>query len=184
MSILKDDQQRYGLVTQILHWGMAALIISTFISGEIFVDAAREEKVVILNRHATLAILFIGFLVVRVFWRTSQTNPDEVNQNKLLVLAHKAAVLALYGLPVALAITGALTVQTAGYAVPFFGQELIVGVLGEDKELHDVLQLVHNVLTKLIVVVFLSHVLAAFWHQFIKRDGVLARMLPRSLKRA
>lgn len=182
MSTLKDNAQRYGLVSQILHWGMAGIIIFTFISGEIFVDAAREEKAEILNRHATAAILFIAFLAFRALWRTSQPDPDELNQNKWLMRGHKAAVLALYAIPLALAITGSLTVLSAGFPVPFFGQDLVMGWDPANKGLHDVVQTVHNVLTKLLVVVFLGHVLAAFWHQFIKRDGVLSRMLPMSLK--
>lgn len=184
MSILRDNATRYGLVSQILHWGLAGLIIFTFISGQVFEDAARAEKAELMNRHATLAILLMAFLVVRAMWRTSQSNPDEVNQNKLLILANKVAKLALYAIPAALAISGSLMVLSNGFSVPFLGQELMVGWNPVDKALHEVLESVHGVLTKLLMVVFVAHLLAALWHQFIKRDGVLARMLPASLKKA
>lgn len=61
MSILRDNATRYGLVSQILHWGLAGLIIFTFISGQVFEDAARAEKAELMNRHATLAILLMAF---------------------------------------------------------------------------------------------------------------------------
>ncbi|MBL4614593.1 MAG: cytochrome b/b6 domain-containing protein [Magnetovibrio sp.] len=106
MSIIRDNASRYGVVSQILHWGLAGLIIFTFISGQIFEDAARADKAELMNRHATLAILLMAFLLVRAVWHTSQSSPDDMNQNKFLILANKAAKLALYAVPVALATSG------------------------------------------------------------------------------
>lgn len=183
MSILKDSASRYGLVSQILHWGFAALIIFTFISGQIFEDAARSEKAELMNRHATLAILLMAFLVLRAVWRTSQSSPDEINRHKVLVLANKTVKLALYAIPLALAVTGSLTVLSGGFSVPFLGQELLIGWSPADRDLHEVLEDVHGVLTKLLMATFAVHVLASLWHQFVKRDGVLTRMLPGSLKK-
>jgi cytochrome b561 len=36
----------------------------------------------------------------------------------------------------------------------------------------------HNLGAKLILAIVILHVAAAVWHQFIRKDGLLARMLP------
>lgn len=182
MSTLTDNPARYGAVSQVLHWVFAALIIATFISGEIFIDAPREEKVALLNVHASIAIVLMGLFAMRVLWRFSQNTPDEVNESKALVLAHKTVVLLLYIVPLALAVTGVLTVLSKGFSVPFLGHELIAGWATPDEGLNELFGTIHGVLVKVVVVAFLIHMGAALWHQFVKRDGTLSRMLPGALK--
>lgn len=184
MSILKDNPQRYGAVSQVLHWGLAILTIAAYITGENLAEAARADKADVMYWHSSLSVLVIVFFVVRAAWRTSQTSPEELNQNKLLALGHKLAVLALYALPIALTITGALVVQSVGRPVPFFGMELLAGWEPKDKGMHDLMETAHIYMAHAFIAILVLHTLAAAWHQFLKRDGGLARMLPMSLKKA
>lgn len=181
MSTLTDNSKRYGLVSQALHWGVAALTIAAYITGEVLVGAADEGKADVMYWHASLSVLVAVFFVVRAAWRVSQTNPDELNPNKLMVLAHKVTVLTLYVLPVALTVTGVLSILAAGQVVEFFGLDFLAGWTVVDTQLSELTQATHVILAHAVITVFALHTLAALWHQFVKRDGVLTRMLPMSL---
>jgi len=184
MSTLTDNSKRYGLVSQVLHWGVAALMIAAYVSGEVLVVATDDAKAGVMYWHASLSVLVVGFFVVRAGWRISQTSPDELNQNKLMVLAHKLTVLALYALPVALTVSGALSMLAAGQAMGFFGLDFLAGWAIADHELSKLLEETHIILAHAVITIFGLHTLAALWHQFVKRDGVLARMLPMSLDKS
>jgi len=181
MSIFKDNTQRYGLVSQILHWGLAGLTIAAFLLGQIFEDAPRADKGEAMYWHASVGLLVVGFFVVRAAWRFQQTNPEELSRNVALVWAHKIVIWALYAIPFALVITGMIAVVSGGFSVPFFGVEFLSGWAIPDRDMHELMGDIHGVLGKGLMFVFVAHTLAAVWHQFIKRDGTLARMLPARL---
>jgi len=184
MSMLSDNSKRYGLISQVLHWGVAALTIGAYITGEVLVGAVDDAKTNTMYWHASLSILVVGFFAIRAAWRLSQTSPDELNQRKLEVLAHKLVVLALYALPVLLTITGVVSILAAGQAVDFFALDFLAGWTVADSELSQLLEEVHIILAHAVITVFGLHTVAALWHQFVRRDGVLSRMLPISLRKS
>ncbi|HEY9079521.1 cytochrome b [Magnetovibrio sp.] len=178
MNLLKDNSQRYGLISQILHWAVAAVMIATYLSGEALVGTENADRAAVMYWHVSLSIMVVGLFVIRAAWRISQTSPDELNQNKLLIVVHKLVVLTLYALPMALTITGVMTLLAGGQAVGFFAMDFLDPWTTVDMPLSTRLQDVHVILAHAVITVFAVHILAALWHQFVKRDGTLARMLP------
>lgn len=51
-------------------------------------------------------------------------------------------------------------------------------LIGKDKELGELLKLVHQYLNYAFLAVVTGHALAAIKHQWLDRDGTLERMLP------
>jgi cytochrome b561 len=64
----------------------------------------------------------------------------------------------------------------------YFGVLPIPDLLDKNKELGDLLLLVHKSLNLLFVAVLAGHIGAALKHHFIDRDDILTRMLPRRSK--
>jgi cytochrome b561 len=102
---------------------------------------------------------------------------------KLLQFAAHAGHLALYGLMLAIPLSGWLMSSAKGFQTVWFGVLPIPDLLDKDKELGDLLQTVHMSLNLLFVVVIAGHIGAALKHHFIDKDDILTRMLPRIPRR-
>jgi cytochrome b561 len=61
-----------------------------------------------------------------------------------------------------------------------FGWFQFPALIGENHDLHETLEDVHEVLFNALLVVTVVHVAAALYHHFMLKDGVLRRMLPFS----
>ena len=68
-----------------------------------------------------------------------------------------------------------------GAPTPFFGLFELPGIVGKNEELATRLFTLHRWVGWLVVLLVLTHVSAALYHHFIRRDAVLKRMLPRAL---
>jgi cytochrome b561 len=66
----------------------------------------------------------------------------------------------------------------AGVPVVYLGVLPLPELIGPDPVLKPVLKQLHLALVYTMLVFVVLHVLAAFKHQFIDKDGLLRRMLP------
>jgi cytochrome b561 len=83
-----------------------------------------------------------------------------------------------------------LCVPVAGYigislfpALDILGLFSLPGVVEPNREASATAFLVHRLLGRLLVLLVAIHVAAALFHYFIRKDNVLARMLPSLLRR-
>jgi superoxide oxidase len=84
--------------------------------------------------------------------------------------------LLLYGLMIAMPLTGYAMVDAKGYDIPFFGLTA-PDFLGKNEPLADTLKELHGVLGWMLAAAIGAHAGAALWHHFVVRDDVLGRML-------
>jgi cytochrome b561 len=91
--------------------------------------------------------------------------------------AHAGHVL-LYGLMIAIPLSGWLMSSAKGFQTVWFGVLPIPDLVNKNQELGNLLQTVHLSLNLLFVAVIVGHIGAALKHHFIDRDDVLTRMLP------
>jgi cytochrome b561 len=87
--------------------------------------------------------------------------------------------VALYVLLVAIPVSGCLYSSATGVQVVYLGMIPLPDLVPKDKALGDALRIVHIALNSLLFAVVCIHAGAALKHQFLDRDGALARMLPR-----
>jgi len=66
-----------------------------------------------------------------------------------------------------------------GVPTVYFGVLPIPDLLAKDKELGKILSEVHELLAYGLAVLVVIHIAAALKHQFIDRDDLINRMLPR-----
>ena len=88
----------------------------------------------------------------------------------------------LYVLMIAIPLSGWLMSSAKGFQTVYFGILPIPDLLDKNKELGDLLALVHKSLNLFFVAVLAGHIGAALKHHFIDKDDILIRMAPRHSK--
>ena len=178
---LRNSAARYGGVAIALHWGVAALIVTQFVLASL-AEAAEESgslmgQVMWLARHKSVGITILGLAVVRIAWRLSNPVPAHpAGMPGWQRLAASATHWALYALLFALPLTGWAMSSAANFPVSVFGLFTLPDFVAADDGLKHTLAEVHEVLATALFALAVLHLLAALKHQFIDRDGALARM--------
>lgn len=173
----------YGRVQRFLHWSMAGLIIAAMLIGlycayQVPGTPLRRE---LLEWHKSLGMTALVLLVLRVAWRLAVAAPPYAERmGRLNHAAASAAHLALYGLMLAMPLTGYAFSAMGGYSLPFFWLFQWPRVLPVDKAATHTPEMLHYYGAWAIYAVVGLHLAAVAWHQLVRRDGVLRRMLPRA----
>ena len=79
----------------------------------------------------------------------------------------------------AIPLSGWIYSSATGVSVSYLNLIPLPNLVPKDKALAGVLLAVHQALNGVLAIVVLLHVAAAVKHQWIDRDGVMSRMLPR-----
>lgn len=165
-----DTEQRYGVVSRLVHWAMAPLVL-LMLASDWWMEAL--SKGTAMELHKSLGLLLLGLLAFRLAWRW-------VNRGRLAPPAHWRLAawlghLALYGLLLAIPVSGLLAAWGSGHGVDFFGLPLIPAG-AEIEWLEEAFEEVHELLANLLWLVIGGHVLAVVAHQWLFTDRTLQRM--------
>lgn len=167
---------RYPLSARLLHWAMAALLLSMLSLGAAMVDRWQPWATTALQLHKMLGLLALLLLLVRLLNRLrfrAPALPDDMPtaQRALAHLGH----LGLYALMLALPLTGWAMQGAAGLPLQLFG--LVLPALVEaDLARYGLLRELHAWLAYGLLALVLLHAGAALHHAWVRRDGLLARM--------
>jgi len=174
----------YTTTAKGLHWLMAVLLIGLLALGFYMQDLALSpEKLKLYSWHKWAGVTAFLLVFVRLAWRVTHLPPAlPASMPKLMQLAAHAGHLALYGLMIAIPLSGWLMSSAKGFQTVWFGLLPIPDLLDKNKETGDLLQTVHMSLNFLFVAVLVGHVGAALKHHFIDKDDILTRMLPKHAK--
>jgi cytochrome b561 len=174
---------RYGNVAQAIHWVTAILVLVAFLYG----PGGSEERVYSPARdfdrqlHETLGICVFGLVVMRVLWRMVDSQPDPPQVSRWMGIAAKAVQWVLYLLLFALPLTAIAGAWLEGHPLTLLGGVEIAPLLGLSHDLGAKIATLHTWLGEAILWLAGLHALAALYHHFVLKDGVLASMLPRWL---
>ena len=83
MSILNNNQ-KYGLISIIFHWGMAIIMLITFLLGKNLQDNF-ENYYEILALHNSFGILIFILAIFRITWKFINIKPDAL-PNKIIFM--------------------------------------------------------------------------------------------------
>ncbi len=171
-----DSKERYGSITRIFHWGMALLIIWQFMK---FFDRINDGEhwigENIVSWHVSIGSLLLVLIVLRLIWAATQKNnrPEQDPSTAFLVKAgHGLLYLGMLLLP----ITGLMIMIGNGYGWNPFGLGLIARGGAEIGWLAT-LGSAHSLIACSLLILVLGHAGIALLHHFVKKDGVLGRML-------
>ena len=171
---------RYTRTAVALHWLAAILIFAAFPLGLIMSDLPLSPlKLKLISYHKWLGVSVFLLAAARLAWRATHTPPPLPDvmpawQRRAASGLHFLLYLLLFAIP----LSGWLMSSAKGFQTVYFGVLPLPDLIGKDKALGDALQEVHEMLNYGLLALVSAHVAAALKHQFIDRNGILARMLP------
>ena len=172
---------RYTGTAKALHWLMAILLFGLLALGFYMHDLPLSpEKLKLFSWHKWAGVTAFLLVLARLGWRVTHLPPAlPASMPRTMQLAAHAGHFALYALMIAIPLSGWLMSSALGFQTVWFGVLPIPDLLDKNKELGDLLVVVHKGLNLLFVAVLAGHIGAALKHHFIDKDDILTRMLPR-----
>lgn len=152
---------RYDRVAVWLHWLVAALVVVQFATGWGWsaYERGSEPRLYLFRVHIGVGSAILALALVRVVWRlTHPAPPLPAGMGRLTRLASRATHSLLYAAILVQPVLGLLTITGFGKGLGRWPRET------------------HMLLVDAIFALVILHVAAAFWHHFVRRDGLLSRM--------
>jgi cytochrome b561 len=186
-----DSRQKFSATTVALHWIVAITIFGLWPLGFYM---ARTRTYSLWPLHQSTGSVLLAVILVRLAWRFHNGWPQPVGNYSRLerVLAktvHWTLVIALVVMPV----TGLVSGYAGGYDITVFGWQILpdnpnhaivaadaihkLRVTPRSEALHDFLQVVHIIVSRILAAAILLHVAGALKHHTVDKDGTLRRML-------
>src|SRR5262249_53119605 len=166
----------FTLLSRILHWTMAAMILTMLFIG-IGMVASLSNYHWLISIHRPLGILVLVLVAVRLLNRLLNPPPPlpEGMPGWQRFAAHGSHVL-LYALMFALPLVGWSTLSAGGYPVVLYGPLQLPPIVPQNPNLFATLRTTHTILALLLFATFLAHLAAALVHALIFRDEVFPSM--------
>jgi len=166
----------FPVLSRILHWTMAALILAMLFIGIAMVSSLTDYHRLVAI-HKPVGILILVLVAFRLVNRLLNPPPPLPNEMPFtLRFAAHASHWLLYGLMLALPLIGWGMLSAAGYPIALVGSFHLPPILPHNDALYSVLRQLHTVLAFLLFATFLAHIAAAMMHALIFRDGVFQSM--------
>ena len=170
----------YTGTAKLLHWLILALLIVQFTVAWTMPHIGRNTPVTtLISVHFTMGVLILMVAVVRLLWRATHGEPTPLDgippwQTATARIVHWLLYLLLFVVP----ILGWANASWRGFTIVMFGLEL-PKLLPTRAAGWAWTGDVHALLAYYVMLTLVGlHVLAALYHYFVRRDGVLQRMLP------
>ncbi len=166
--------QHYDRRTVLYHWLSALLVLGLWVVGQTIDWFPRgSPRITVRSLHITFGVVLAVLLALRLAWRRrggAKLAAVPGLAGRIAPLYHKG----LYLLLVAVVVLGAACVWIRGDNI--FYLFTVPSIAPHNKALrHDAVEL-HGLLANILLFAAGAHALAALWHQFVLKDGLLARM--------
>lgn len=164
-----------------LHWLIAALIVCGFALGWVMtsIHGFTPAKLRYVSWHKWIGVTVFALAALRILWRASHRTPPLPRGMATWQRAAAHLVHALlYVLMIAIPVTGYLFSSASNVPVVYLGIVPLPRLIAPDPTLKVIFKTAHLILNYGLAALVLAHVGAALKHQWIDRDGTLARMLP------
>jgi len=174
---MSSPTERFPLLSRILHWSMAVLVLAMLFIGIGMVSTTSLRYYQLLSVHRTIGIVILALVAIRLINRL--VNPPPPLPRDLptwQALMAKASHVMLYALMFGLPLVGWSMLSAGGYPIVIFGSVHLPAILPHDVAVFAALRATHTGLAFLLFATFLAHLGAALFHGFIRRDRVLRSM--------
>ncbi|KAB8314749.1 cytochrome b [Tolypothrix campylonemoides VB511288] len=174
------NADRWGHVSQALHWLVVLLIAAIAIIGLTMGELPNGvQKIRLYALHKSLGLTLLALVALRIAWRLAAGAPPPVAgtprwQAAIASVTHWA----LYALMFAMPITGWVLNSAAGYPLQWFGLFNLPKIVATDPALHEQAEWLHENGFWLLLALVVVHAAAAFYHHLFLEDDTLRRMLP------
>lgn len=180
---------RYSAVAIALHWIIALAILGMIALGWYMGDLPNDapNKAGLYQIHKSIGVSILVLTVARILWRILNKPPEELPMEHKQALAARAVHIGFYALMVLMPLTGWIMVSASARGFPTIVFDLVQwphlpflpDLSADTKEaIHPLLDNAHGKLAWVAFALLALHVLGALKHQFVDKDGLMARMLP------
>lgn len=163
-----------------LHWGTTLAIVVAV--AAIYLREATEDqwwRQMFLSLHRQMGLLVLVGLLLRLAARYSVKMADHLaDLHQLLRLGARLLQLGLYSLLVIVPVLGWAATNAHAINLNLFGLIPLPNLVAANTDLADTLDDFHKWSSWALGALVLEHTLAALFHHFIRKDQVLAAMLP------
>jgi cytochrome b561 len=182
---MSSDTTQFTLLSRLLHWSMAVMVIGQFFIGVTMV-AALSYYPLLLAIHRVLGFVILVFAAVRVVNRlTHRPPPFLATMGRAERRVATWSERAMYVLLVAQPLIGWAMLSAADSPITLGRPLHLPGIAPHGIALYAVLRCTHTVLAYLLFASFTAHICAVMFHTVGLRDGLLRRMTiwPRRFQR-
>jgi cytochrome b561 len=167
--MLINSENRYGLVSRLLHNVMLLLIFCMLGVGMYMteLDKTDEMRKLLYGMHMATGALVLALAVIRFVWLkvSPAPKPPVLLENWEKALTTTVKVL-MYLLMLLIPIAGILMVNSKGLAVSFYGMFDLPMLVGKNDELHEIMEEVHEILAYSLLFLVVLHILGALKHRY------------------
>lgn len=172
---------RWGRIHQLLHWGIAAMILGLAAVGLWMTGMPNSmDKLQVYALHKSFGITVLALVLLRLGWRLVAGRPPALPgpawQTRLAGAMHGL----LYLLMLAMPLSGWLYNSASNFPLRWFGVVTLPALSGPSPGLKAIAGAVHEWGFWLLALLVAVHAGAAIKHHLVDRDATLARMLPRA----
>lgn len=180
--MIRNTNDAYGLVSVLLHWGMALALVGLFATGLYMTDLTYYDSLynILPWWHKGIGLLIFGLLLVRILWRLSNPKPQTPATHKpwektLASATHRSLYLLIF----IICVSGYLMSTAKGKGVELFNWFEIPALRALSSDETDFAGEVHYYLAWALIVISAAHAAAALKHHFIDRDKTLSNIILR-----
>ncbi len=175
---MPTDNRHFTAVARLLHWVMAAMILTMLGIGSAMVASLGQYHALVAV-HRPLGIAVLVLAVLRLANRLFNPPPPlPASVSKRERLAATAAEYTMYALMITLPLVGWGMLSAAHLPVLMWGSVRLPEILPHSAALYAGLRTTHTVLAAGFLVVILSHLAAVLYHSLVVGDGLWRRMVP------
>ena len=176
--MLKNTSYSYGLITKLLHWIIGLAIITLLFVGFTMSNMPpNTEKWELYALHKASGVTLLMLIILRIIWRfINITVKAEDSIPFIMQLAAKIGHFFLYIFMLTMPISGILMSRYGGHDIHVFGL-FVIPSAEKNMQLAKFFHSTHGFVAWGFSVLITVHMLAAFYHHFIRKDNTLIKMI-------
>jgi len=174
---------QFTLLSRLLHWTMAAMILTMLFIGVAMV-ASLADYHLLVSIHRPLGIGILVLVIVRYVNRRINSPPPFLASmsSEERFVAHTSEMM-MYAMMFALPLIGWAMLSAARYPIVLYGPLHLPPILPHSVMLYAILRRAHTIVAYLFFLTFIGHFSAVLFHTLILRDHLLDRMVPWKVRR-
>ncbi|PDT39928.1 MULTISPECIES: cytochrome b [Sinorhizobium] len=188
--MLRNRENGFGTVTIVLHWTIALLILGLMLVGFAMrrteLDPALQFS--LYQWHKSLGLTALGLALLRALWWLAERTPQPVpglHPFEYAAARQTHRILILLGVIVPLAGWAVASASTLNMPSFYFNIIVIPHLpLPQSESAEAFWARTHALLAYVMLVLVAIHAVAALYHQFVRGDEVLIRMLRSASSRS
>ncbi|MDN3397541.1 cytochrome b [Psychrobacter sp. APC 3426] len=174
MNNTNSNLSKWSVTSRLFHWVSAVLLLVTWIMILLYDNL---DSNLYIGLHKAFGVSLLFWMIARVINRIFTKAPAPLAMPKWQLIISQLSHFALYAILIAMPLAGVLMSVYGGRPIDIFGLFQIPVFVTPDRGLARFYNDVHtDIIWPMIIAFTVLHVGAALYHQFVKKDNVMARI--------